>query len=150
MAKYMKFYFLNMEFIGNVFGNAIPLFHAALVSVFPIYRFLPFGDFVMNFELWKNRVVALFDGSAWLLLALGALAMALIDWVLLLTLLRWSAVALCFCGLTIVMSRLVLPQITLADWLERARLGDLAASLVVASLLGFMGALLLSVVLWAK
>ncbi len=105
---------------------------------------------VKSLQLWKNRLSALFDGSAWLLLALGALALGMIDWDLLLTLLRWSAVALCFCALTIVMSRLILPQIVLSEWLARARLGDPAAALVVASLLGFMGFLTLSVVLWAK
>ncbi len=96
------------------------------------------------------RIKALLDKSAWALVALGALMLGLADWKMLLVLVQWSAFALVLAGGTIVISRLVFPQISLSELVERVKAGDMPAAIVVAALLVAWGLMFLAVAGWAK
>lgn len=95
------------------------------------------------------RVRALLDKSAWLLIALGAVVLGVSDWRMLLTLLSWAAFGAVLGGLTIILSKITFPTIRLSDWLERAAKGDMAAALIAAALILFVGLLFNGFVHWA-
>lgn len=98
----------------------------------------------------RERLDALIDKSAWLLVLIGAAVMAATDWRMLLVLVQWSAFALVLAGGTVVISRVVFPQISLTELLDKAKAGDPPAAIVVAALLLAWAQMFMAVSGWAK
>lgn len=110
----------------------------------------------MNFDhkalaarLWK-RILPFFDLSAWVLVLVALVPLFLIDRAMALTLIQWSAFGLALAGVSVVISRVVLPQVDLTEWVERARKGEAGASLIVFAVTSFLAVIFLGLVLWAK
>ncbi len=103
----------------------------------------------LNLSNARARIGALFDRSAWLLAGLGVLALLLIDPALVGVLVRWSLFAGLLAGVTIIVSRIVFPQIDLSDLVKRTQEGDMPAAVLAAALVVFVGLLFLGVVQWA-
>lgn len=102
-------------------------------------------------ESWLMRLAALFDKSAWLLVAPAIVALYFIDRPLALTFAQWGLFFLVLAGMAVVISRIVFPQIDLGDFLQRARDGNPAAGMVSAAVILFVGMLLLAAaVYWIK
>ena len=97
----------------------------------------------------RERVRALVDRSAWLLIVMGALILGATDYRLLMTLVQWTAFALVLAGVSIVVSRVVFPSVNLGELIERMRSGELPAAVVAAALLVFVGMLFNGIVQWA-
>lgn len=98
----------------------------------------------------RSRLLPLKDLSAWVLLILAAVPMALINPAMLLTLGTWTLYGLALAGIAVMLNRLVLPQVYLNEWLMRARQGNVAAGIVVAAILMLLGIFFLGLVIWAK
>jgi len=98
----------------------------------------------------RERAKALRDRSAWLLIAIGIVVLGLTDFALLATLLQWTAFSLVLAGVTIVVSRVTFPTLSLSDLLEKAKAGELPSAVVVAALVLFVGLLFNGIVTWAK
>lgn len=99
---------------------------------------------------WVRRLAALFDKSAWLLIAPAIIALYWIDAPLARTFAQWSLFFLVLAGMAVVISRIVFPQIDLKYFVTRAENGSHAASIVVAAIVLFVGMLILAGVLWVK
>ena len=102
------------------------------------------------FESWIRRLSALFDKSAWLLIAPAFIALYMIDGPSALTLAQWSLFALVISGVAVVISRIVFPQIHLTTWLRRAEGNSHGAGLVVGAVILFVGIVMLTLAIWAK
>lgn len=102
-------------------------------------------------DKWARRLAALFDLSAWMLIAPAFAALYAIDAPSAMTLAQWSLFALVLAGVAVVISRIVFPQIHLTKWLtEASRDNSTAAGLVVAALVMFVGIVMLTLAIWAK
>lgn len=104
-------------------------------------------------QLWgrvKLRLAPLADLSAWVLILLAVIPLILIDWAMVKTLFQWTVFSTALAGLSIVICRIILPQIDLTEWVERARSGEPGAGLVVLSTCLVVAAVFLGLVLWAK
>lgn len=104
-------------------------------------------------RLWfetKARLAPFVDPSAWVLLLVSGVPLFFIDPAMLLTLVQWTAYGLALAGVTVVISRVIFPQIRLQEWLEVAARGNIAAGLVVAALIFMISMIFLGLVLWAK
>lgn len=96
------------------------------------------------------RIRALFDRSAWLLIAPALIVLFFIDASLAKTLMTWSLFGLALAGVSIVISRLVFPQIHLTSLLEQVEKENHAAAIVVAAVILFVALVMMSLVIWAK
>lgn len=102
-------------------------------------------------ESWTRRLAALFDKSAWLLIAPAFAALYFIDAPSALTLAQWSLFALVIAGFAVVVSRIVFPQINLTRMLTEAlQENNLAAGFIIAALILFVGMVMLTLAIWAK
>ena len=99
---------------------------------------------------FENRLHALVDKSAWMLIAPALVALFLIDTAMAKTLVQWSLYAVVLAGLGIIISRLTFPQINLSEHVDEARKGNVAAALVVLAIVSFVAIVLYSMVTWAK
>lgn len=90
------------------------------------------------------------DVRAWVVIILCAGGVSLFDPVMAKTVLQWVLLFGVFAGITVIVSRHVLPQVDLGAQIRAAYAGNVGAGLVVLGLLIFMSALILAVVLWAK
>lgn len=97
-----------------------------------------------------RRFSALADKSAWLLIAPALLALFLIDTPMALTLTQWLVFIPVIAGISIIVSRLIFPQVYLGKLIEKAEQDNLAAGIVAGSLIVFVGILVLSLIMWAK
>ncbi len=97
-----------------------------------------------------QKLKALFDAHAWLLILPALLALALIDWAMVRTMLEWSLFGVVLVGMAIIISRLVFPQIDVAELMRQVRMTNTAAGLVVCGLLIFFGLLVLALAGWVK
>lgn len=103
--------------------------------------------------LQKNlaRLGALIDGSAWLLILPAMLVLWFLDPAAAKTLLHWSVYFLVLAGMVVIISRIVFPDIKLGEWLAEARAeNNVAAGLIVAAVILFVGLAMLAAVLWAR
>lgn len=100
---------------------------------------------------FRLRLGAVLDKSAWLLIGPALIALYAIDASLATTLLQWALFGLVLAGVSIIISRLVFPQIQLTALLESAHMEkNTAAGLVVAATIVFVALVMLALVLWAK
>lgn len=98
-----------------------------------------------------SRVGALFDKSAWLLMAPAFAALYAIDPAMAMTLVQWTVFGLVLSGAAIIISRIVFPQINLERLVNEANdENNAAAGIIVGAVVLFVGLVMLSLVLWAK
>lgn len=99
----------------------------------------------------KARLIPLLDISAWVLLLISAVPMLLLNPAMVVTLVTWTAYGIALAGTSVMLNRLVLPQIKLDTFLREAlNNGNVAAGIVVAAVLLLLGIFFLGLVLWAK
>lgn len=99
----------------------------------------------------KARLIPLLDISAWVLLITSAVPMLLLNPAMVVTLITWTAYGIALAGISVMLNRLVLPQIKLDTFLREAlNNGNVAAGIVVAAVLLLLGIFFLGLVLWAK
>lgn len=98
----------------------------------------------------KKRLLAFVDVSVLILLTISLVPLMLIDFTMVKTLVQWTAFILALAGLSVLVCRIVLPQIDLSEYLGQAKTGNVAAGLVALSVAMFLSFLILSMVLWAK
>lgn len=91
-----------------------------------------------------------FDKNAVALVVPPAAILGYLDLPKLLTLLEWMLYAAILAGFAVQISRIVFPQILLSKLMEKAASSGPGAATVVASVVIFVGALMLSLALWTK
>lgn len=108
----------------------------------------------MDNPKWLTRIAArikpFFDLSAWVLVLVALIPLFFIDKAMALTLVQWTLYGLALAGVSVVISRIVLPQLDLSEWVEMARGNHPGAPLVIFSIVLFLGMVFLGLVLWAK
>lgn len=97
-----------------------------------------------------KRAKALVDKSAWLLILPAVAYLFFVDTAMARTLLEWTSYALVLSGIAIIISRVTFPQIELDELIQAVTKGNRAAATVIASVVLFVGIVMLSLVLWAK
>lgn len=97
-----------------------------------------------------KRIRALIDKSAWILILPAVAYLFFIDTAMVRTLLEWTAYALVLSGIAIIISRVTFPEIELDQLMKDVANGSRAAATVIASIVLFVGLVMLSLVLWAK
>lgn len=102
------------------------------------------------FESWFKRFAALFDKSAWLLIAPAVALLYWIDPPLARTFAQWGLFFLVLAGVAVIISRIVFPQVELTKLVRQAGTSPHGAGLVAAALVVFVGILILSGVIWVK
>lgn len=104
----------------------------------------------MNFlkAIWA-RIHSLGDKSAWVLLAIGALAFAG-GANMLLSLVSWVAFAFIAAAITIFVSRIGFATIKFSELMPEALKGNTAAAIVIASVVLYCAITFVGVVYWAK
>ncbi len=108
-------------------------------------------DYLKTFATsFLKRFTAFGDKSAFLLTAPFVLALYLLDPSLAKTLLQWILFAPVLAGIAIIVSRLTFPHIVLGDHVDSAGRGNVASAIIVASLIGFVAAVVMALVIWAK
>ncbi len=109
-------------------------------------------SFAALLEFFKSsRLGALTDVSAWLLIGPALAALYVIDPALAKTFAQWSIFGLVLAGAAIVISRIVFPQIDLTALIKSVIEDKSTASgIVAASVVFFVGLVMLSLVIWAK
>ena len=103
-------------------------------------------------EFFKSsRLGALTDVSAWLLIAPALATLYAIDPALAKTFAQWSIFGLVLAGAAVMISRIIFPQIDLSA-LVKSVIEDrsVAAGLVAASVVFFVGIVMMAMVIWAK
>jgi len=102
-------------------------------------------------RLWK-RLSPFADVGFWVLTLISLVPLLLLNWAMAVTLLQWSAFLVAFAGASIVVCRILLPQVDLTEYLERVKAGTsgTGAGLVVLSVCLLLSTILLAMVLWAK
>jgi hypothetical protein len=109
-------------------------------------------SFAALLEFFKSsRLGALTDVSAWLLIAPALAALYAIDPALAKTFAQWSIFGLVLAGAAVMISRVIFPQIDLQA-LIKSVIEDksTAAGIVAASIVFFVGLVMLAMVIWAK
>lgn len=103
------------------------------------------------FTSLSKRLAALGDKSALLLILPAVAALFFIDTPLIKTLVEWTLFGIALSGVTIVISRIAFPQIKLSDLVHAAHEDkNLAAGVVAAAVVLFVGIVFVALVLWAK
>lgn len=98
-----------------------------------------------------SRFGALLDKSAWLLIGPAFLALFFIDAAMAKTLFQWTIFGIVLAGASVIISRLVFPQIRLTSLVDSAHTDkNTAAGIIVAAIILFVGIVMMSLVLWAK
>lgn len=103
-------------------------------------------------RLWK-RILPFFDLSAWVLVLVALVPLFFIDRAMALTLVQWSAFGLALAGVSVVICRVVLPQIDLSECVREAVRGGtnaLPLALIASAVILFLAVIFLGLVLWAK
>ena len=103
----------------------------------------------MSLKSRFRRAAALFDKSAWLLM-LPTFALLFIDPPLFRTLITWSFYGVSIAGVSIIISRLTFPQFHFDDLYDAVKSGNVAAAILLAAVVFFVGLVMISLVLWSK
>lgn len=104
----------------------------------------------MNIFTRFRRLAALFDKSAWLLIIPALAALFFFDQSLGKTLLTWLTFGIAISGVSVIISRLIFPQIHLGDLYDETLKGNLPAAIVAAAVIVFVALVILALVVWAK
>lgn len=97
-----------------------------------------------------SRFKTLFDFSAWLLMLPAAIILYRIDPAMLMTVGQWLLVAPILAGITIIVTRLVFPSLSIGWMVSQVAEGNRAAGTLAAALVLFVGLVFLALVLWAR
>lgn len=97
-----------------------------------------------------RRFSAFFDTSAWLLILPALAVVWFVDAPMAITTLQWTCFAIIFAGVSIILSRIIFPQVRLGQLLDAAEAGGMPQAVVASALILFFGLLFLSMVLWSK
>lgn len=97
-----------------------------------------------------RRFCALFDKSAWLLIAPAMAIIFFFDPALGKTLLTWTTFGVAISGVSIIISRLIFPHIDLNDLVDEVKKGNLAASILASAIVLFVALVIIALVVWAK
>lgn len=100
-------------------------------------------------NLWQ-RVAPFYDPTAWVLILICAGGVSLFDPVLAKTIVQWVLLFGVFAGVAVIISRHVLPQVSLTAHVEAALAGNVGAGLVVLAVCILLSFLVLSLTLWGK
>lgn len=98
----------------------------------------------------RRHVSALIDKSAWILILPAIVVLAVIDLPLLKTLLSWTTFSVAIAGLSIIISRIVFPQVDLDKLLSRVEEGHAPSAIVATGLMIFVAMVFYSIIFWAK
>lgn len=122
-------------------------------------KFTALLEAISKFATWlqplldkTGRLTALFDKSAWLMMAPALIGLYYTDQSLAETLVQWTMFALALAGAVVVVSRVIFPQINIGELVDLAK-GEqksLPASIIIGALVLFVGLLFLGMVIWAK
>ncbi len=104
----------------------------------------------MNLDKWLPRLTALIDGSAWLLIVPFLALWYLFDPLGMQVMVLWITHLPVVVGVTIILSRIVFPDIKLTELIADVRAGNVASAVVVLGLLIFVGLLILTAAGWVK
>lgn len=113
---------------------------------------MKFDPSALAARLWK-RVLPFFDLSAWVLVLVALVPLFFIDRAMALTLVQWTLYGLALAGVSVVICRVVLPQIDLSECVREAIRGGpnaLPLALVTSATVIFLAVIFLGLVLWAK
>lgn len=109
------------------------------------------------FKKLTKRLAPFADPGFWVLTLISLIPLLIIDRPMALTMLQWCAFFLALAGASIVVCRIILPQVDLSIWLrlalthlEGGRADPRAAATVVLAVCILLSSILLSMVLWAK
>lgn len=98
-----------------------------------------------------KRLLPFFDLSAWVLVIVALIPLFFIDKAMALTLVQWTLYSLALAGISVVICRVVLPQIDLSEWVQHVKDGDTpGAHWMVVGIMLFLAITFLGLVLWAK
>ena len=98
-----------------------------------------------------RRIRAMFDKSAWLLIAPALIAIFFFDPALGQTLVTWSAFGVAISGISVIISRIIFPQFDLSALYDHAvERRNLAAALMASAIVLFVGIVMMAMVIWAK
>lgn len=98
----------------------------------------------------KQHLKSLTSSSIWVLVLPAALLLFAADPSMARTMIEWTAFALVLAGLAVAISMIVFPQIKIDRLLDDVKGDARASAVVVASVVLFVGVLVLSLVIWAK
>lgn len=98
----------------------------------------------------QSRFKSLFDFGAWLLMLPAAFLLYWIDPPMLQTIVQWLLVAPILAGITIIVTRIVFPQVSIAWLVDQVGEGNQAAGQLAAALVLFVGVVFVGIVLWAR
>lgn len=92
------------------------------------------------------------DVGFWVLTLLSLVPLFILNRPMTLTFLQWSAFFIALAGASLVICRILLPQVDLSEWLAKVKANPTAVgpALVVFAVAFLLGFILLSMVLWAK
>lgn len=99
---------------------------------------------------FSTRIKSLFDQGAWLLMLPASLSLYQMDPAMFMTIGQWLLVALVLAGLTIIVSRIIFPQVDLRALAHEVLTGNIAAAILAASLVLCVGLIFIGLVLWAR
>lgn len=101
-----------------------------------------------------KRLAPFADPGFWVLTLISLIPLFFIDRAMAVALLQWCAFFLALAGASIVICRVLLPQVDLSEWLMAAwnaeKADPRAAATVFMSVCILLSAVLLAMVLWAK
>lgn len=98
----------------------------------------------------QSRFFALFDSGAWMLMFPAAALLYWLDAPMVTTVVQWLLIAPIMAGLTIMVSRIIFPQVSIAWLVSEVSLGNRAAGTLAAALVLFVGIVFLALVIWAR
>lgn len=98
----------------------------------------------------QSRFKSLFDQSAWLLMLPAAALLFWLDAAMMQTIVQWLLVAPILAGLTIIVTRLIFPQVSLSWLVAEVDQGNTAAGILAAALVLCVGIVFIGIALWAR
>lgn len=101
-------------------------------------------------ERLKPRLKPFADLTAWVLLIVSSVPLLLIDRAMFVTLIEWTLYALALAGISVFLSRVLLPHVRLSLWLQMAWEGNRAAAFVASATIMFLAVIFIGMVLWAR
>lgn len=96
------------------------------------------------------NIAALGDNASWIFFVIGVTLLGLADWDTMVMLARWSGFAFVAAGATIWISRITFGEIKLSELIKEVMSENVAAAIVVASLLAFCSVVFTGLLSWAK
>lgn len=98
-----------------------------------------------------RRTRAMLDKSAWMLMAPALAFLFLMDEALAKTLVTWLLFGLVIAGASVIISRIIFPQVDLTDLIHQvSNQRNVAAGIVAGAIIIFVALVMFALVTWAK